>query len=136
MPVNNPPISHAAVTFGDHVDHLLILTGQALTVPVVDKNKVYAGPTGDPAAAAEFRTLVAGDVPNSHVAVTVSAPIGMTGQALSIVNDAAATVTEVDTGVLASSDTKIPTSKAVVTAIAASGGMSPSLAIAYAIALG
>jgi hypothetical protein len=58
----------------------------------------------------------------THAAVTVSAPIVVTGQALSIVNSAAATVTAVDTGTLASSDTVIPTSKAVVTAIAAASG--------------
>jgi hypothetical protein len=58
-----------------------------------------------------------------HAAVTVSAPIAKdAGQALSLVNDAAATVTEIDTGALANSDTVIPTSKAVTTAIAASGG--------------
>jgi hypothetical protein len=125
MPVHNPPITHAAVTFGDHVDHLLILTGQVLTVPVVDKNKFYGGPTADPAAVAEFRTLVAGDIPNNHVAVTVTAPIGMTGQALSLLNDSAGTITEIDTGALANSDTVVPTSKAVTTAIAAAGGHNP-----------
>jgi hypothetical protein len=108
---------HAAVTFGDHVDHMLILTGQVFTVPVVDKNKVYAGPTADPAAAAEFRTLVAADIPDSHVAVTVSAPINLSGQALSIVNDAAGTITQIDTDTLSALDTDIPTSKAVGTAI-------------------
>jgi hypothetical protein len=71
-----------------------------------------------------------------HAAVTVSAPIDLTGQAIKLVNDAAATVTEIDTGALANVDTVIPTSKAVTTAIAAGGGMSPSLAIAYSIALG
>ncbi len=54
-----------------------------------------------------------------HAAATVSAPIAVTGQALSIVNDAAATVTEVDTGALGNVDTTIPTSKVVTTAIAA-----------------
>ena len=61
-------------------------------------------------------------VSNSHVPATVSAPLSITGQALSLVNDAAATVTEIDTGALANSDTKVPTSKAVTTAIAAGGG--------------
>lgn len=74
--------------------------------------------------------------PVSHAEVTVTTPLKVVGQLLSVINDASAEITEVDTGVLASSDTKIPTSKAVVTAIAAGGGMSPSLAIAYAIALG
>lgn len=53
----------------------------------------------------------------SHAAVTVSAPISISTQALSIVNDAAATVTEVDTGALGNVDTTIPTSKVVTTAI-------------------
>jgi hypothetical protein len=53
-----------------------------------------------------------------HAAVTVSAPLSVSGQALSLVNDAAATITEIDTGALANSDTVIPTSKAVTTAIA------------------
>ena len=48
-----------------------------------------------------------------HAAVTVSSPISISTQAISIVNDAAATITEVDTGVLnVNSDTVIPTSKA------------------------
>jgi hypothetical protein len=57
-----------------------------------------------------------------HDAVTVSAPISLSGQALSLVNDAAAAITEIDTGALANSDTVIPTSKAVTTAIAGVSG--------------
>ncbi len=53
----------------------------------------------------------------AHTAVTVSAPLAISVQALSIVNDVAGTITEVDTGALANSDTKVPTSKAVTTAI-------------------
>jgi hypothetical protein len=49
----------------------------------------------------------------THDAVTVSEPISVSGQALSIINDADATITEIDTGVLADSDTVVPTSKAV-----------------------
>jgi hypothetical protein len=111
-------LKHAAVTFGDHVDHLLVLTGQALTVPVVDKNKFYGGPTSDLAAVAEFRTLVAGDVPDHHVAVTVSSPISLSGQALTLKNNAGspATVTTIDVGALATtSDVVIPTAKAIAT---------------------
>jgi hypothetical protein len=73
----------------------------------------------DADAAAALTTL------GVHSAVTVSAPLSVTGQALSLVNDAAATITEIDTGILTSSDTKIPTSKAVSDAIAgfsSSGG--------------
>lgn len=60
-----------------------------------------------------------------HAAVTVSAPISLTGQALSLVNNAGTpgTVAAIDIGVVdAESDLKIPTSKAVATAIAAGGG--------------
>jgi hypothetical protein len=57
-------------------------------------------------------------VTKKHVAVTISAPLAISTQALSVVNDAAATVTEFDTGALANSDTVVPTSKAVTTAIA------------------
>lgn len=52
-----------------------------------------------------------------HAAVTVTAPISLSGQALSIVNDAAGTITQIDTGTLSNLDTDIPTSKAVRTAI-------------------
>jgi hypothetical protein len=59
-----------------------------------------------------------------HAAVTVSAPINLSTQAISLVNNAVspATVTAIDIGALANSDTVIPTSKAVTTAIAAGGG--------------
>lgn len=55
-----------------------------------------------------------------HAAVTVSAPIILTGQGIELKNNAGspAQVTAIDTGTLANSDTVIPTSKAVVTAIA------------------
>jgi len=58
--------------------------------------------------------------------LTVSAPIAISdatrhliggAAALSLVNDAASSVTEIDTGTLASSDTKIPTSKATKDAV-------------------
>ena len=45
-------------------------------------------------------------------------PLSLTGQTISVVNDVGATVTQVDTGVLANSDTVIPSSAAVVAAIA------------------
>ena len=54
-----------------------------------------------------------------HAAVTVSTPISLTGQALSLVNDTLTPVTEIDTGTLANSDTVIPTSKTVTTSLAA-----------------
>ena len=48
-----------------------------------------------------------------HSAVTVTAPISITGQLIKLVNDAAATITEFDTSALAASDTKIPTNTTV-----------------------
>ena len=72
--------------------------------------------------AVEWKRVLTTD--DLHSAVTVSAPISLSGQALSLVNDAAAAITEIDTGALANSDTVIPTSKAVTTAIAGvSGGV-------------
>lgn len=65
------------------------------------------------------KTDVDSAVSLKHAAVTVSAPISMTGQALSLVNDVTGTITEIDTGALANSDTKVPTSKAVYTAVVA-----------------
>jgi hypothetical protein len=55
-----------------------------------------------------------------HDAVTVSAPIVLTGQAIELKNNAGspAQVTAIDVGTLANSDTVVPTSKAVKTAIA------------------
>jgi hypothetical protein len=67
----------------------------------------------------DYQHLNAVQVAALHPAVTVSAPISVSTQALSLVNDAAATITEIDTGALANSDTVIPTSKAVTTSLAA-----------------
>lgn len=52
-----------------------------------------------------------------HAAVTVSAPIAISTQAISLVNNAVspATVTAIDIGALANTDTVVPTSKAVTT---------------------
>ena len=57
-----------------------------------------------------------------HDPVTASAPIAVTGQALSLVNDKGETVTEIDTGTLSSSEKTVPSSKTVASAIAAVGG--------------
>lgn len=73
-------------------------------------------------AAVKADVDVASAISLKHAAVTVSAPILLSGQAISIVNNAVspAAVTAVDIGVVdAASDVKIPTSKAVATAIAA-----------------
>ncbi|MFA5149151.1 MAG: hypothetical protein WC491_08525 [Candidatus Omnitrophota bacterium] len=61
-----------------------------------------------------------------HAAVTIdgTSPLSLSTQAISLKNNAVspAAITAVDTGTLADSDTVIPTSKAVKTAIAAGGG--------------
>jgi hypothetical protein len=57
-----------------------------------------------------------------HPAVTVSAPISLSVQALSLVNDAAGTITEIDTGTLANAATSIPSSQTVFNAIGSFGG--------------
>ena len=103
------------------------LTDDYIPYHVSDAVGLANGPT---------KTNVDSAISLKHAAVTVTAPIDLIGQAIKLVNDAAGTVTEIDTGVLANVDTVVPTSKAVTTAIAASGGLSPSLAIAYSIALG
>lgn len=77
-------LKHAAVTLGDHVDHLITLTGQALGVPVVDKNKVYAGPTGDPAAAADWRILAQADITGL---TTGSSPVFVTVKLSGLTDD-------------------------------------------------
>ena len=67
---------------------------------------------------------VASAVSLKHAAVTVSAPIALATQALSLVTNAGspAKVTAIDIGALANTDTVVPTSKAVTTAIAAVKG--------------
>ena len=60
-----------------------------------------------------------------HSAATVQAPLAITGQEIRLVNNAGtpATITVIDVGTLdEASDVKVPTSKAVATAIAAAGG--------------
>ena len=74
-----------------------------------------ADANGLPVEASNTDTDVASAVSLKHAAATVSAPISLSGQALSLVNDAAVAVTEIDTGALANSDTVLPTSKAVRT---------------------
>lgn len=56
-----------------------------------------------------------------HAALTIdgTSPLSLSGQALSLMNDAAAAVTEVDTGTLDNSSTKIPANLSVYNAIGA-----------------
>jgi hypothetical protein len=90
------------------------LTDDYIPYHVDDSTGLANGPT---------KTNVDSAVSLKHAAVTVSAPINLSGQALSLVNNAVspATVTAIDIGALANSDTVVPTSKAVTTAIAGFG---------------
>jgi len=109
-------------------------TGGANAVTAAEAKAGYAhsGTAHAPSDAVSLSTVkadsdIADAISKKHDAVTVSAPISLSGQALSLVNDAAAAITEIDTGALANSDTVIPTSKAVTTAIAGVGGSSQQL---------
>jgi hypothetical protein len=73
--------------------------------------------------AVEFKRLVFSNELHSAVTIDGSSPLSLSTQILSLKNDAAVAVTEIDTGPLANSDEVIPTSKAVTTAIVAAGGM-------------
>jgi hypothetical protein len=90
------------------------LTDDYIPYHVDDSTGLANGPT---------KTNVDSAVSLKHAAVTVSAPINLSGQALSLVNNAGSpgTITAIDVGVLANSDTVVPTSKAVTTAIAGFG---------------
>ena len=99
----------------------------AVTAAQAKAGYTHSGTSHAPSDAVSLATVkadsdIADAISNSHSAVTVSAPISLSGQALSLVNDAAGTITEIDTGALANSDTVIPTSKAVTTAIAGVSG--------------
>lgn len=119
--------SHAITSTSDH------------TSSATPGNVLKADASGLPVSGTNSDIDVASAVSLKHAAVTVSAPINMVGQALSLVNNAGspATITAIDTGVLASSDTVVPTSLAVVTAIGAtmaglfeidiSGGLQPTI---------
>jgi hypothetical protein len=99
----------------------------AVTAAQAKAGYTHSGTSHAPSDAVSLTTVkadadVSDAISKKHSAVTVSAPISLSGQALSLVNDAAATITEIDTGALANSDTVIPTSKAVTTAIAGVSG--------------
>jgi len=66
-----------------------------------------------------YQHLTSAQLSALHAAVTVSAPIVLSGQAIELKNNAGspAQVTAIDIGALANSDTVVPTSKAVATAI-------------------
>ncbi len=100
----------------------------AVTAAQAKAGYTHSGTAHAPSDAVSLATVkadsdVASAISLKHAAVTVSAPIVLTGQAIELKNNAGspAQVTAIDVGVLASSDTVIPTSLAVVTAIAAAG---------------
>jgi hypothetical protein len=88
------------------------LTNGKIPYHVSDAAGLADGPT---------KTDVDSAVSLKHAALTIdgTSPLSLSGQAISLKNDAAAAITEVDTGTLANSDTVVPTSKAVYDAIAA-----------------
>ena len=67
--------------------------------------------------AIEFKRLAYADELHTAVTIDGTSPLSLSGQAISIKNDSAAAITEVDTGTLANSDTVVPTSKAVKDAL-------------------
>jgi hypothetical protein len=126
------PVSHGGTGVTTLTDHGIILgsgTGAVTVLGNATNGQIPIGSTGaDPVIATITQgtgitvTNTAGAISiASHVPVTVSAPLSVTGQALSLVNDAAATITQIDTGALSNLDTDIPTSKAVTTALASAG---------------
>jgi hypothetical protein len=115
-PINGGPINFggagqaldpgASPTFEDVV--LTDLSDGRIPYHVNDTTGLADGPT---------KTDVDSAVSLKHAAVTIdgTSPLSLSTQAISLKNDAAAAVTEVDTGALAASDTVVPTSKAVKT---------------------
>lgn len=67
--------------------------------------------------AVEWKKIAFAD--DLHAAVTIdgTSPLSLSTQAISLKNDAAEAITEVDTGALADSDTVVPTSKAIKDAL-------------------
>jgi hypothetical protein len=111
--------SLANLTADDHTQYLLVAGTRALTGDIDFAGAYQCHDLQLPAAAGEAirqtakitETNLENAVDLKHAAVTVSAPISISTQALSLVNDAAGTITEIDTAALADSDTVIPTSK-------------------------
>lgn len=98
---------HAITSTSDHTS--TATSGQILK----------ADTNGLPVDATNTDADVASAVSLKHPALTIdgTSPLSLSTQAISLKNDAAAAITEVDTGTLANSDTVVPTSKAVLTAI-------------------
>src|ERR1035437_2699203 len=62
-----------------------------------------SGPSGTPGTVGAIGP--SGTAGTTHAAVTVTAPIALSTQAISLVNDAAATITQFDTAALSALDT-------------------------------
>lgn len=92
------------------------LTDGKIPYHVNDSTGLADGPT---------KTDVDSAVSLKHPALTIdgTSPLSLSGQAISLKNDAAAAITEVDTGTLDNSTTKIPTNKTVYDAIAGGTGI-------------
>jgi hypothetical protein len=116
----------ALILLGVHARQHAITSNLDHTSTATVGKILQADANGLPVSATNTDTEVAAAVSAAHAAVTVSAPISVTGQVLKLVNNAAGTITEIDTGPLSNLDTVVPTSKAVTTAIAGfSGGYEP-----------
>lgn len=98
---------HAITSTSDHTS-----TATAGQILKADAN-------GLPVDATNTDTDVASAVSLKHAALTIdgTSPLSLSGQAISLKNDDGNAITSVDTDTLADSDTLIPTSKAVLTAI-------------------
>jgi hypothetical protein len=101
------PKKHSITSTGDH------------TSTATSGKMLKADASGLPTDATNTDAQVSAAVTASHAAVTVHAPIVLIGQDVELKNNAGspAQVTAIDIGTLANSDTVIPTSKAVTTAL-------------------
>ena len=110
---------HAALTVGADGEHSLaaqVLSG----VDAAATQKGHIKLAGELTGTAALPTIISIHSGSAHhAAVTVTGPISLSSQEVGLKNDAAAPITEVDTGALANLDTAVPTSKAVTTALAA-----------------
>ena len=102
------------------------ITTAALSVTALSNGKIpYHVSDASGLADGPTKTDVDSAVSLKHAALTIdgTSPLSLSGQAISLKNDAAAAITEVDTGTLDNSTTKIPTNKTVYDAIAGGTGI-------------
>jgi hypothetical protein len=96
------------------------ITTAALSVTALSDGKIpYHASDASGLADGPTKTDVDSAVSLKHAAVTIdgTSPLSLSTQAISLKNDAAEAITEVDTGALADSDTVVPTSKAIKDAL-------------------